>query len=222
MWCFLWSFDVLTQVLGKYNSMFAHIVIERVSNGIEEGVSSFAAKYGCLAQIENVRRMEVGALVSIRGLGRINLAKLTQLEPFLKGTLVPFHDAVHSDAEELDAAVEELKTVLADVQRLQIKLRGSKDELLQTPLANSLQWAENGTVHEKAIGFVPCKAESLSFVPLQPVTSASVSELQVLLQERIWSMEATSTIERLRRVTKFAEHNRSSLAAKVALQSLEF
>lgn len=213
---------LLDEALGKYKNLFAHIVIERVLDGAEEGVLSFATKYGCLAQIESVRRMEVGALVTIRGVGRVNLAKLTQLEPFLKGSLVPFHDAASRDTEDVDVAVKMLKAVLADVQRLQIKLRTSKDELLQTPLENALQWAEKGTIHESARSFVPSKAESLSFAPLQPVTSASVTELHTLLQERTWSMEATSTLQRLEKVTKHAEQTRASLAAKVALQSLQF
>ncbi|MCO5602510.1 hypothetical protein L7F22_056643 [Adiantum nelumboides] len=114
---------LLDEALGKYHNLFAHIVIERVSDGAEEGVLSFATKYGCLAQIESVRRMEVGALVTIRGVGRVNLVKLTQLEPFLKGSLVPFHDAASLDTEDVDAAVKGLRMILADVQRLQIKLR---------------------------------------------------------------------------------------------------
>eukprot|EP00250_Pteridium_aquilinum_P004907 c15086_g1_i1 orf=30-977(+) len=213
---------LLEEAISKYHNMFAHIVIEPVSDGVEEGVLSFATKYGCLAQIESVRRMDVGALVTIRGVGRLNLAKLTQLEPFLKGSLVPVHDAASTETKDIDAAVEGLKLVLADVQRLQIKLRTSKDELLQTPLENALQWVEKGVVQDPAKSFVPSKAESLSFASLQPVTSASATELHALLQERMGAMEATSTLQRLQKVTKHAEQNRSSLAAKVALQSLQF
>lgn len=213
---------LLEEAIGKYNNMFAHIVIEPVSDGVEEGVLSFATKYGCLAQIESVRRMEVGALVTIRGVGRVNLAKLTQLEPFLKGSLVPVHDIVSAESEDVDAAVQGLKLVLADVQQLQIKLRTSKDEFLQTPLENALQWAEKGVVQVAAKSFVPSKAESLSFAALQPVTSASATELHALLQERINAMETTNTLQRLQKVIKHAELNRSSLAAKVALQSLQF
>lgn len=212
---------LLDEAIGKYHNMFAHIVIEPVSDGVE-GVLSFATKYGCLAHIESVRRMDVGALVTIRGVGRVNLAKLTQLEPFLKGSLIPVHDNASTEMTDIHAAVEGLKLVLADVQRLQIKLRTSKDELLQTPLENALQWAEKGVVQDVAKSFVPSRAESLSFAALQPVTSASATELHALLQERMHAMEATDTLQRLQKVIKHAEQNRSSLAAKVALQSLQF
>lgn len=212
---------LLEEAIGKYNNMFAHIVIEPVADSREEGVLSFVTKYGCLAQIETVRRMDIGALVTIRGVGRVNLAKLTQMEPFLKGSLLPMHDAPSTESEDLDAAVKELKSVLADVQQLQIKLRTSKDELLQTPLENSLQWAEKELVQDLAKNFVPSKAESLSFAALQPVTSASAAELHALLQERLYAMEGTNTLQRLQTVTKHAEKNRASLAAKVALQSLQ-
>ena len=46
-----------------------------------------------------------------------------QLEPFLKGGVIPVQDTPASEISEIDAAVETLKSVLADVQRLQIKLR---------------------------------------------------------------------------------------------------
>lgn len=213
---------LLEEVLARYNNMFAHIVIEPVSGEIQEGVISFAAKYGCLAHVENVRRLEVGALVTIRGVGRVNLAKLTQLEPFLKGTIFPVHDDTSADISTINAAVEGLKLVLVDVQQLQIKLRTSKDELLQTPLENSLRWAEKGVVEDGANGFLPSRAESFSFAPLQPVAGASARELHGLLQERMYAMEVTDTLHRLQKVLKHAEQNRATLAAKVALQSVQF
>lgn len=100
--------------------------------------------------------------------------------------------------------------------------QASKLELLQTPLENALHWAEKGVVEGVGKSFLPCKAESFSFAPLQPVTGSSAKELHALLQERIYAMEITDTLQRLQNVIKHAQQNRASLAAKVALQSLQF
>ncbi len=51
---------------------------------------------------------------------------------------------------------------------------------------------------------------------------ASPGELHKLLQERLKAMETMDTEVRLVNVTKYAEQSRASLAAKVALQSLQF
>lgn len=166
--------------------------------------------------------MDVGALVTIRGVGRVHLAKLTQLEPFLKGMLMPVHDKPLADTLAISTAVQGLQLVLADIHQLQMKLRASKLELLQTPLENALHWAEKGVVEGVGKSFLPCKAESFSFAPLQPVTGSSAKELHALLQERIYAMEITDTLQRLQNVIKHAQQNRASLAAKVALQSLQF
>ena len=56
----------LLQAMGKYGNMFAHIVIEPVSNDQEEGVLSFAAKHGCLAHIENVCFLGLGNPVGVK------------------------------------------------------------------------------------------------------------------------------------------------------------
>ena len=50
-------------------------------------------------------------------------------------------------------------------------LQASKDELLQTPLENSLKWAEKGDFTNVSKSFMPSRAESLSFAALQPVAS---------------------------------------------------
>jgi hypothetical protein len=49
----------LFQVIGKYDNLFAHIVIEpmgpRVAEDESKGVASFLATYGCLARVEKVK-----------------------------------------------------------------------------------------------------------------------------------------------------------------------
>jgi hypothetical protein len=49
--------------MGKYDNMFAHIVIEPVADDREDNVLSFAAKHGCLAHIENVCYLSLENLV---------------------------------------------------------------------------------------------------------------------------------------------------------------
>ncbi|CAM6129406.1 unnamed protein product [Calypogeia fissa] len=231
---------LLEEVMGKYDNLFAHIVIEpmspRSSDDESRGVASFLATYGCLARVEKVKRLEIGAEVTIRGIGRIKLLGLTQLEPFLKGTVISLKDEAPKDAQELGSALEELRTSLSTIQQLQIKLKVShspvlksmlfakelvsNEELLQTPLERALQWAETGEADEIAGSYQPSREERVSFAALQPVAGASAAEQHRLLQERLFAMEAMDTLQRLTRVKPFVQQTVASLAAKVSLQSL--
>ncbi|CAM6094190.1 unnamed protein product [Calypogeia fissa] len=215
---------LLEEVMGKYDNLFAHIVIEpmspRSSDDENRGVASFLATYGCLARVEKVKRLEIGAEVTIRGIGRIKLLGLTQLEPFLKGTVISLKDEAPKDAQELGSALEELRTSLSTIQQLQIKLKVSNEELLQTPLERALQWAETGEADEIAGSYQPSREERVSFAALQPVAGASAAEQHRLLQERLFAMEAMDTLQRLSRVKPFVQQTVASLAAKVSLQSL--
>ncbi|CAN6678715.1 unnamed protein product [Malus baccata var. baccata] len=51
--------------------LFVHFVLDRIIIDNSSGEASFATRNGCLVFIENVERLEVGALVSIRGIGRV-------------------------------------------------------------------------------------------------------------------------------------------------------
>ncbi|KAJ7559462.1 hypothetical protein O6H91_04G085900 [Diphasiastrum complanatum] len=240
---------LLDEVLGKYNNLFAHIIVERVvghSLGLGQEINSFAATYGCLAQVESVRQLEVGALVTIRGIGRVSIVEITQVEPFLKGKASPFQDDIPEDIKGISSMTKKLKQILADVQQLQIKLKGSNfctdaghellefeghhlsmlcqtssSDSLQTPLEKALQWAEKGDQDSSLKLFVPRREERISFAALQPVAGASARELHKLLQERLLAMESTDTLQRLKNVSLFAEESRASIAAKVAIQSLQ-
>ncbi|KAJ7559464.1 hypothetical protein O6H91_04G085900 [Diphasiastrum complanatum] len=243
---------LLDEVLGKYNNLFAHIIVERVvghSLGLGQEINSFAATYGCLAQVESVRQLEVGALVTIRGIGRVSIVEITQVEPFLKGKASPFQDDIPEDIKGISSMTKKLKQILADVQQLQIKLKATKflkrsyrcrvqifvqmqgmnswssktssSDSLQTPLEKALQWAEKGDQDSSLKLFVPRREERISFAALQPVAGASARELHKLLQERLLAMESTDTLQRLKNVSLFAEESRASIAAKVAIQSLQ-
>lgn len=211
--------SLLDEVLDKREKLFAHIVVEP-SRSAGGGGMSFVASYGCLAVVEHVRRLQVGALVTVRGIGRLRLSSLTQLEPFLRGTVAPVRDLPPEDEGAVEAAADALKATLADVQRLQIKLKTSGDEPLQTPLERAIQWAEKAGAEGPGASYVPQRAERLSFAAMQPFTGASAAELQKLLQQRLAGMEVLDTLARLRAVTAFAQECRAGLAAKVALQEL--
>eukprot|EP00850_Spirogloea_muscicola_P015607 SM000121S26004 [mRNA] locus=s121:246748:248585:- [translate_table: standard] len=206
---------LLDEVLEKTNNLFAHIVVEAVLAG--EGQGSFVASYGCLAIVENVRRLTVGALVTVRGIGRIKLLGVTQLEPFLRGRVVPVRDEP-ADATAVSAALGHLRSTLADIQLLQIKLKSDQNEVLQTPLERALLWADK--VEVDATAYYSSPAERVAFAALQPVTGATAGELHKLLQRRLEAMETVDSLQRLALVTEFAEQSRATLAAKVALQSL--
>jgi Lon protease-like protein len=69
---------LLDEVIAAGNNLLAHIVVQPVQ-GDNPGVASFVANYGCLAHIESVRRLDIGALVTIRGIGRLKMVSLTQV-----------------------------------------------------------------------------------------------------------------------------------------------
>eukprot|EP00897_Mesotaenium_endlicherianum_P003420 jgi/Mesen1/3105/ME000184S02171 len=78
---------------------------------------------GCARAGRQVRRLQIGALVTVRGVGRLTLVGLTQLEPFIRGRVMPLKDKANRDEAAVQVAVQELRAVLADVQQLQIKLK---------------------------------------------------------------------------------------------------
>ncbi|KAB2622766.1 hypothetical protein D8674_024948 [Pyrus ussuriensis x Pyrus communis] len=61
-----------------WKKLFVNFVLDPVIIDNSSGEASFAARNGCLVFIENVERLEVGALVSIRGIGRVKVVKFVQ------------------------------------------------------------------------------------------------------------------------------------------------
>ncbi|XP_059072999.1 uncharacterized protein LOC131040363 isoform X2 [Cryptomeria japonica] len=211
----------IAEAMNERNNFFVHFVLDPVSEFGSSLVTSFAARYGCLSLIENVKPLEIGALVTIRGIGRVNIMSLTKTEPYLRGVVLPMQDEIPSDSNSVDASVEDLKLALTDLHCLQIKLKTLKDEQLQTPLWNSLRWAEKEDFLDYNKTFVPRLAERISFAALQPVVGATVSEIQGLLQARLEAMESRSTVKRLESVMKLVNESKALIAAKLAIQSLK-
>ncbi|KAG9457137.1 hypothetical protein H6P81_001645 [Aristolochia fimbriata] len=69
---------LLEESLLRKKRLFVHFVLDPIIRKGTPAGSSFAARYGCLVLVENVETLEIGALVSIRGIGRVSIVKLKQ------------------------------------------------------------------------------------------------------------------------------------------------
>ncbi|KAJ6383716.1 hypothetical protein OIU78_027080 [Salix suchowensis] len=122
--------------------LFVHFVLDPILISNSGTEASFAARYGCLVNIENIKRLEVGALVSVRGIGRVKLVNFVQSEPYLKGEVIPMQDMVIGSGNEISSKVIAVKDALRSLNSLEIKLKAPKEELLQTsfqPITRSTQ-----------------------------------------------------------------------------------
>ncbi|KAG6530762.1 uncharacterized protein LOC122045667 [Zingiber officinale] len=211
---------LLEESLSK-TKMFVHFVLDPVLSGISEFGTPYAAKYGCLVVIESVNRLEIGALVSIRGISRVGIVKLTQMEPYLKGLVLPILDNIADQESELEKKLLELTELIISLHNLQIRLKASKQELLQTRTKNSIAWAQKDVFKDCDQSFIPKLAERISFAALQPVSGMTDSELFALQQEKLRAMDSTDTLERVNYCIQFTRNSINMVAAKLAIQSLE-
>ncbi|CAL9764082.1 unnamed protein product [Musa acuminata subsp. burmannicoides] len=201
--------------------LFVHFVLDPVLSSISSSGASYAARYGCLVAIESVKRLEIGALVSIRGISRVNIIELMQMEPYLRGLVVPMLDNVSGQEKELEQKLLELTEYLVSLHNLQIKLKASKEELLQTRTTNSMAWAQREGFGDCDQAFIPKLAERISFAGLQPVSGMTGSELLALQKEKLRAMDLRDTLKRVDYGIQFTNKSISMVAAKLAIQSLE-
>ncbi|GLU06711.1 hypothetical protein SLE2022_237140 [Rubroshorea leprosula] len=201
--------------------LFVHFVLDPISISNSATEASFAARHGCLVFIENVERLDVGASVSIRGIGRVKIVKFLQAEPYLIGEIRPMQDRVVDGTDNLSPKVMQVKEALYSLNSLEIKLKTPKEAELQTYILNSLSWAENEPSLECDEAFVPSSAERVSFAAFQPVTGSTQSELLKLQGEKVKAMELKDTLQRLESSLELVKDNISMVAAKLAIQSLE-
>lgn len=205
----------------RNKKFFVLFVLDPIIIGDTLQEVSFAARNGCLVFIENVERLEVGALVSIRGIGRIKIIKFVQADPYLKGVVIPVQDRVPESVSRLSPKVMQVKEALCTLNSLEIKLKAPKEAPLQTQIANSLMWTEKELLVDCDEAFFPSLAERVSFAALQPVSGSTQSELLKLQQEKLKAMELKDTLQRLDNSLQFVKDNISLVAAKLAIQSLE-
>ncbi|RZC54082.1 hypothetical protein C5167_012939 [Papaver somniferum] len=76
-----------------------------------------------LALLEEVERLEIGALVSIRGIGRVKIVNFNQADPYLKGVVIPLQDNVPDSMNKISSDITKLKESLYQLNSLQIKLK---------------------------------------------------------------------------------------------------
>ncbi|CAN4107466.1 unnamed protein product [Withania somnifera] len=212
---------LLEESLFKKKKFFVHFVLDPIAINDTSGEASFAARYGCLVAIEKVEQLEIGALVSIRGIGRVKILKFQQAEPYLTGAVIPLLDNIPHSHAELSSKVLEIKEALRSLNSLEIKLKAPQDALLQTLSANSLRWSENTPVLDCDTSFIPPLAELVSFAALQPVSGSSESELLKLQKKKLRAMEIRDTLERLEDSIGYVQDIISLVAAKLAIQSLD-
>ncbi|CAI9115022.1 OLC1v1015855C1 [Oldenlandia corymbosa var. corymbosa] len=212
---------LLEESLYKNNSLFVHFVLHPIAVNETFTEASFAARYACLVSIEKVERLDVGALVFIRGIGRVKLVEFGQEQPFLRGLVMPSKDYVLLDNSELDSKVSELKEALHNLNSLEIKLKAPEEASLQTQTSNALKWAEKTVAVDCDEAFIPSLAERISYSALQPVSGSLQSELSTLQKEKLRAMDIKDTTERIGNSLKYVKNNISIVAAKLALQSLK-
>nr|CAN72166.1 hypothetical protein VITISV_004168 [Vitis vinifera] len=121
--------------LFRKKKLFVHFVLDPVIVGDSSAGSSFAARYGCLVIIENVERLDVGALVSIRGIGRVKIMEFVQADPYLKGIVIPMQDNIFECESEISSKVSELKEALYSLNSLEIKLK-TRFKVVRVPLGS--------------------------------------------------------------------------------------
>ncbi|KAL4017306.1 hypothetical protein IC575_020856 [Cucumis melo] len=204
---------LLDESLFRKNKLFVHFVLDPVAVSDSSREISFAARHACLVFIENVERLQVGALVTIRGIGRV--------DPYLRGRILSVRDNIVQDECSLSSKVMDVKNVLHNLNSLEIKLKAPKEVLLQTQILNSLNWAEKGIYVDIDQNFVPSLAERVSFAAFQPISGSTKSELQSLQLKKLKAMDMKNTLERLNKSLKLIKENISTVAAKLAIQSIE-
>ncbi|KAI3512944.1 hypothetical protein L1887_20267 [Cichorium endivia] len=211
---------LLDQCLFKKKKLFVHFVLDPIVTSSTSEEASFAARYGCLVFIEKVEPLDVGALVTIRGIGRVTLVKFAKADPFLEGIVLPLQDNVPQSESEISSKVLELKEALQGLNSLEIKLKAAKEEPLQTQTANSLEWALKEPSIDCEEAFIPSFAERVSFAALQNVSGSTQSEMLKLQEEKLKAMDVKETLQRLENSMSFVKNRVSMTAAKLAIQSL--
>ncbi|XP_062163964.1 uncharacterized protein LOC133870773 isoform X2 [Alnus glutinosa] len=115
--------SLLDESLLRKKKLFVHFVLDPIAISESSGEASFAARYGCLVLIENVERLDVGALVSIRGIGRIKILKFVQADPFIIGEVIPMQDMMPDSLSKVSSKVMEVREAMYSLNSLEIKLK---------------------------------------------------------------------------------------------------
>ncbi|XP_044495619.1 uncharacterized protein LOC123218305 isoform X2 [Mangifera indica] len=193
--------------------LFVHFVLDPIAINESSTEASFAARYGCLVLIENLEQLDVGALVTIRGIGRVKIISFVQADPYLKGEVMPMQDRNLYSPSDMNSLVLAVKEAVYNLNNLEMKLK--------THILNSLLWADKEPSLDCEEAFIPSLPERISFAAFQPVSRATQSELLKLQREKVKAMDLRDTKRRLNHSLQYLNDNISLVAAKLAIQSLE-
>ncbi|XP_042989191.1 uncharacterized protein LOC122316596 isoform X5 [Carya illinoinensis] len=180
----------------------------------------YEARY--LSLLDEVERLDVGALVTIRGIGRTKILNFVKADPYLLGVIIPMQDEIPESSSKVSSKVVEVREAIYNLNSLEIKLKQTPNEAsLQTHITNSLLWAEKEPSFECDEDFIPSLAERVSFAALQPITGSTEAELLKLQRLKLEAMDLKDTYQRLEDSLEIVKENISMVAAKLAIQSLE-
>ncbi|KAF5456886.1 hypothetical protein F2P56_026315 [Juglans regia] len=180
----------------------------------------YEARY--LSLLDEVERLDVGALVTIRGIGRTKILNFVKADPYLLGVVIPMQDQIPESSSKVSSKVLEVREAIYNLNSLEIKLKQTPNEAsLQTHITNSLLWAEKEPSFECDEDFIPSLAERVSFAALQPITGSTEAELLKLQRLKLEAMDLKDTYQRLEDSLEIVKENISMVAAKLAIQSLE-
>ncbi|XP_039823850.1 uncharacterized protein LOC120685811 isoform X3 [Panicum virgatum] len=177
----------------------------------------YEARY--IALLEEVQKLEIGALISIRGVCRVNISNLLDMEPYFRGTVSPLMDDP-SEGIEIGTKISKLRESMCNLHSLQMKLKVPEDEPLQTNIRASLLWSEKEIFEEYNESFIPGLPERLSFAAYQTVSGMSDAELLSLQKYKIQAMDSTNTLDRVNNGIEYVEHNIGMIAARLAIQNI--
>ncbi|XP_041018596.1 uncharacterized protein LOC121260691 isoform X5 [Juglans microcarpa x Juglans regia] len=180
----------------------------------------YEARY--LSLLDEVERLDVGALVTIRGIGRTKILNFVKADPYLLGVIIPMQDEIPESSSKVSSKVVEVREAIYNLNSLEIKLKQTPNEAsLQTHITNSLLWAEKEPSFECDEDFIPSLAERVSFAALQPITGSTEAELLKLQRLKLEAMDLKDTYQRLEDSLEIVKEKISMVAAKLAIQSLE-
>lgn len=260
---------LLDEALLFTNRRFAHVcmkviyetdddgdvVVDEDGDPVESGLS-FPANLSVLCHIEHVQRVDIGALVRVRGEQPLLLCEFEDTMPYLRAKLKGVEDDAFSEDYDIESLLEleaEVRETFEDAYELATKL--SPDDV--DGLEETLEWVEalatgvgespynpyEGHAHgaddeyskydasarytprAKKGSLVPpeqahVRASRLSFAAFAEIPGSTDGEEERLCRVRVRCLETQDVRLRLTEALEYLVESRSSLCAKLAINSI--
>lgn len=213
--------DVMQQ--GK---LFVHVVVTTTREspaarmpGAYVG-DNFVMALGTLVKVIDLRSTpHMGYQVRIQAEGRVSVKTITQLHPYIKGAVIPIHDAPATDLNLIRQRAEHLEDIMRDVQNLSQKFRSEESANLR----QAMVWVGQDPLMRVTLSDSGEQeaAARLSFAALQSLPETSKREKFQVARRRLIAMESTDTAKRLQHVAVAMREAKSMLAAKCAIKTLD-